>query len=122
MAMKKYANVKEYFADMTAENKEELFRIKAMILDIVPEAEEDLRYGIPTYRYKNRNMIHIAAFEDHLSVFPGSMPIKLLADKLTDFKIAKGTIQFTLDHKIPDPLLKEIIALCKEQVEATLRR
>jgi uncharacterized protein YdhG (YjbR/CyaY superfamily) len=62
-------------------------------------------------------MIHIAAFEDHLSVFPGSMPIAVLQDKLADFKVAKGTIQFTLEKKIPDPLLREIIALCKERVE-----
>ncbi len=115
--MKKYENTHEYFADMKPEDREELYRIKAMILDAVPEAEEDLRYGIPTYRYKNRNMIHIAAFEDHLSVFPGAMPIAVLQDKLTDFKVAKGTIQFTLEKKIPDALLQEIIALCKDRID-----
>lgn len=116
--MKAYADAKAYFADMPPQDRAELERIKEMIMELVPEAEEDLRYGIPTYRYKNKNMIHIAAFADHLSVFPGAMPIAVLADKLTDFKVAKGTIQFTLEKKIPDPLLKEIITLCKQRCEA----
>ena len=115
--MNKYHNTAEYFADNKPEDRAELLRIKKMIKKLVPEVEEDLRYGIPTYRYKNKNMIHIAAFPDHLSVFPGAMPIEVLKDKLTDYKTAKGTIQFTLEHKLPDELLEEIILLCKQRID-----
>jgi uncharacterized protein YdhG (YjbR/CyaY superfamily) len=51
-----------------------------------------------------------------MSIFPGSEPIALMQDKLKDFKLAKGTVQFTLDKPIPEPLLKQIIRSCFERV------
>ena len=54
----------------------------------------------------------MAAFKDHMSIFPGAAPVEELKQKLTEYKTSKGTIQFTMDRPIPDQLLQEILDLC----------
>jgi uncharacterized protein YdhG (YjbR/CyaY superfamily) len=89
--------------------KPELEKIRNTIKQIVPEAEETISYGVPTLKHKGKYLIHFAAFKDHMSLFPGSGAIKVLEDKLSKFKLAKGTIQFTIDNPIPKSVLKLII-------------
>ena len=49
------------------------------------------------------------AFKDHLSLFPAAHAVEALQDQLTDFKLSKGTIQFTLEHPIPEAIIQQIV-------------
>jgi uncharacterized protein YdhG (YjbR/CyaY superfamily) len=94
--------------------------IKALIAHInteVPSAELRISYGMPCFYYKDRYLLGIAGFKDHLSIFPGAEPIEKLHTQLQTYKISKGTIQFTQEKQLPDDLLKRIIELCKERIE-----
>lgn len=63
---------------------------------ILPEATECINYGIPTLKYRKRNIIHYAGYPHHIGVYPGSQVIAELAAELTAFKCAKGTVQLPL--------------------------
>ena len=89
----------------------DLNKIRKIAKQLAPESEDIIRYGIPTIKYKGKNLIHFAPFKDHMSLFPGSHPIEVLGKKLTKFKLSKGTIQFTEADPIPEELIKEIIQL-----------
>lgn len=89
----------------------ELGKIRRIAKQLSPEAEDTISYGIPTIKYKGKNLIHFAAFKNHMSLFPGSRPIEMLSKKLTKFKVSKGTIQFTEAEPIPEELIKEVIRL-----------
>lgn len=92
----------------TAEQKE-FDRIKGLILGIVPDAEQVVSYGMPTFKYKKKIIMHIGAFSDHMSIFPGAAAVEVFADKLTDKVTSKGTIQFTLEHPLSDQLICDIV-------------
>jgi uncharacterized protein YdhG (YjbR/CyaY superfamily) len=98
-----------FTSNATVSQRTELERIRKLAKELAPEVEEVISYGIPTLKYKGRNLIHFASFKDHLSLFPGAGPIAELKDKLGNYKVAKGTIQFTEANPLPDSLLKEII-------------
>jgi len=88
-----------------------LERIRDIAWAEAPDAEEVIAYGIPTFRLSG-NLVHYAAFKNHMSFFPGGTAHnEALKDELAGYKIAKGTIQFTLDKPLPDGLVRKIIRL-----------
>lgn len=101
--------VDEYLAHVPEPKRIELERIRTFVKQLVPEAEESISYMMPAFKYKNKPLIYYAAFKNHLSVFPTSGPTEILKDKLKDFTVTKGTIQFTLEHPLSDGLLKDIV-------------
>lgn len=101
--------VDDYLAEVDEPQRAELERIRQIVKRAAPAAEEVISYGMPVFKYHGQYLIGFAAFKNHLSLFPASHPIEVLKDRLSDFKLSKGTIQFTLDHPIPESLIKQLV-------------
>lgn len=111
--------IDDYLKSVPVRQRVELEKIVKLVRQLVPDTEETIAYGVPTFKHKGKNMLHFAAFKDHLSLFPGgSRPIAAFADQLKDYKTAKGTIQFTPEKPLPTPLLKELIIYCRNQIDS----
>lgn len=103
--------VETYLEQITAPNRMLLERMRDIIWEEAPGAEEVIGYGIPTFKLGG-NLVHYAAFKNHMSFFPGSTAHnEALKDELAGFKLAKGTIQFTTDKPLPDELIRRIVQL-----------
>lgn len=113
--MKSSADVDEYIAKFSHEQQKVLKRMRSTIAAVVPDAEEKLGYGIPTFKLNGKNLVHFAAFRDHYSLFPGGQAVAELADELTDFKTSKGTIQFPADRPVPLELVTRVVEHCVAQ-------
>ncbi len=116
--MSEATTVADYFADLDPQQYKVLERVRNTILKLVPGVEEVMGYGIPTYKYKKKNLIHIAAFSHHMSIFPGPVAVAQMHDKLSDYTTSKGTIQFTVEEPLSEKLLTEIITICKNRLDA----
>ena len=105
------ADVAAYLDNVPEPQRALLERIRDIAWAEAPDAEEVIAYGIPTFRLSG-NLVHYAAFKNHMSFFPGGTAHnEALKDELAGYKIAKGTIQFTLDKPLPDGLVRKIIRL-----------
>jgi len=111
--------IDDYLERVDPSQKAELELIRKLVKQIVPNAEETIGYGMPVFKYKGKYLIGMAAFKNHMSIFPGAEPVEIFKDKLGDFKTSKGTIQITVEHPIPEQLLKEIIANCLDRINRT---
>lgn len=87
--------------------RDALSRLRSIIREEAPDAEEVISYGIPTYKL-NKTMMSFAAFKNHCSLFPG-YTVQEFADQLKAYKISKGTIQFTPGNPLPEPLVRAIV-------------
>lgn len=101
------STVAEYLENVTPPQKAEYERIRKIVKQAAPEAEEVISYGIPTFKYKGKYLIYFGAFKNHMSVFPGA-PLEL-KKKLKGYKLLKGTIQFTEEKPLPGSVIKEIV-------------
>jgi len=108
--------IDDYLATTTPLHREKLNHIRSIIKALVPETEEVISYGIPTFDYKGKHLIHFAAFKDHLSLFPGALD-EDLKKEVKDFRISKGTIQFTIEHPLPDEVIQDIITARKVAID-----
>lgn len=87
-----------------------LEHIRALVNSSVPDAEEAMVYGVPGFRLNGRPLVCYAAFKAHCGFYPMNPALMdSLKDELAGFRTAKGTIQFTPDSPLPDPLLRKII-------------
>lgn len=113
--MENYENIDEYLANFSGETRKKLDTIRETIKAAVPaEAAEKISYGIPTF-YLHGNLVHFAGYNSHIGFYPGSVPIRKFADKLSGYKTSKGTVQFSLDKPLPLDLIRKITRACVEQ-------
>ena len=101
--------IDEYLAKIDEPQRAELERVRQIVKRAVPEAEEVISYGMPVFKYRGQYLIGFTAFKNHLSLFPASHPIEVLKDQLGEFELSKGTIQFTLEHPVPESIIKELV-------------
>lgn len=103
------SDIDEYLKNVTPTQRAELERIRKIVKKLVPETEEVISYGIPTFKHKGTYLLYFGAFKNHMSIFPGSALTQAVKEKLDGYKIAKGTIQFTADNPLPESIIKEIV-------------
>jgi uncharacterized protein YdhG (YjbR/CyaY superfamily) len=103
--------IDDYLAKVDEPQKSALERVRAIVRQAAPDAEETISYAMPAFKYKGQPLVYFAPFKDHMSLFPTSAPTEILKDKLKDFKVSKGTVQFTVDNPLPEELIKEIVAV-----------
>ena len=100
--------VDEYLAQVPSdEARASLERLRSIILEEAPGAQELISYRIPTYKV-NGFLVGFAAFKNHCSFFPGHT-VADFTEELKGYKTSKGTIQFRPDKPLPESLVRSIV-------------
>lgn len=84
-----------------------LKKMRTTIRKAAPQAEEKISYGIPTFAL-NGNLVHFAAFRQHIGFFPGADGIAAFRKDISAYKWAKGSVQFPFGKPLPLPLVSRI--------------
>jgi len=82
--------VDQYIRQFNPEVQERLSKIRDLIKKAAPGAEETIAYQMPTYRL-NGNLVHFAAFKNHIGFYPTPSGIDAFQQELADYKRAKGS-------------------------------
>lgn len=101
-------NVDEYIMGFPEKTQEILDQIRATIKASAPDAEELISYQMPSYKFKGI-LVYFAAYKKHIGFYPTGAGVSAFMDKLSAYKVSKGTIQFHLDKPIPVDLIAEIV-------------
>ena len=104
-------SIDTYLHSLPSDYQKELQRIRKLIHVTVPDVTETFSYAMPAFTYHKKPLMYFAAFKNHLSIFPTSLPIESLKDELAAYKVSKGTIQFTLEKPLPDSLIKKLLQI-----------
>lgn len=112
--MKKPTTIDEYISEFDGEQRIRLEKFREIIQALVPEATEKISYGIPTFDL-NGNLVHFAAFKNHIGFYPGPSGIIPFSEELKNYKCAKGSIQFPMKEPLPENLIKEIVKFRKAE-------
>ena len=119
---RKFKNIDEYIKSFPPDIQKILERLRDIIHEIAPEADESISYGMPTIKL-NGNLVHFAAFEHHIGFYPTPSGIEAFEKELSPYEHAKGSVQFPLDEPIPYDLVKRIVQFrVKESRESEKRK
>ncbi len=100
--MIKQMTLEEYLRNLPPGQLAQYKRIKKLVKALVPETEETLSYGIPTFKYKGKYLIYFAGAKNHMSVYP-------TVGKVKPTPGTKGTFQFTEEQPVPESVISEIV-------------
>jgi|SRR6185312_10292793 len=100
--------IDEYIAAFPKNIQTLLEQMRTTIRKAAPEAKEAISYGIPTFKL-NGNLVHFAAFKNHIGFYPTPSGIEEFEKKLSVYKQGKGSVQFPLDKPLPLNLIARIV-------------
>ena len=102
--------VDRYLAGLDKPKRSTLELLRASILEVVPEAEECISYGVPAFKVAGKTVAGFAASKHHLSYLPHSGSVlSSLADEVADYETSKGTLRFAIDKPLPRRLVKKLV-------------
>ena len=99
--------IQEYINSQEVNVRERLNAIYETIQSAIPDAEERISWGMPTF-WKGRNIIHFAPAKKHIGLYPGPEAVEAFREQLKDYKISKGAIQLPNNKELPLSLVAEI--------------
>ena len=109
-----YGSINAYIADFPPEIRDRLEAMRRTIREAAPEAEEIISYQMPTF-YLNGNLVHFAAFKNHIGFYPAPSGIEAFREELAVYKGAKGSVQFPFKEPLPLELVRRITAFRMEE-------
>lgn len=92
--------VDAYIAAFSAEVQNPLKKIRAAIRKAIPDAQEMIKYQMPTY-VLNGNVITFGAYKTHIGIYPAPATLDGFEDELARHRTEKSTLRFPLDEPMP---------------------
>jgi uncharacterized protein YdhG (YjbR/CyaY superfamily) len=124
MTSSKPKDIDEYIARFPPDTQEILKEIRMTIKKVVPEAEETISYGIPTFNLDGTYLIYFAAYKNHIGFYPVPRAIEQVDKDFASYKTSgKGTIQFPLNKPMPLNLITKLVKFkVRENVEKAQKK
>lgn len=109
--------IDEYIMGFPEDIQQKLEALRAIIRKAAPDAEEIISYAMPTF-YLKGNLVHFAAFKNHIGFYPAPPGIEAFKEELSHYKTSKGAVQFPIDEPLPLSLVGKIVKYrVKQSVE-----
>jgi uncharacterized protein YdhG (YjbR/CyaY superfamily) len=100
--------IDEYISGYPKETQDLLEKLRGTIRKAAPEAQETISYAMPTFTL-NGNLVHFAAFKNHIGFYPTASGIEAFRKELSVYKGAKGSVQFPVNKPLPLELVSKIV-------------
>ena len=104
------ATIDAYIAGLDPPFREALTRIRRVMREAAPEAEEVISYAMPGIGQNGALMTYFA-FKKHCSIFPmGNAVFVGMSEEIAPWRTSTGTLQFPPDAIPPDDLIRRMVA------------
>lgn len=100
----------------TTDEQKRLRQMRTLAHKAVPKAEEAIKWGMPTFVLRGKNVVIFAAFKAHIGFFVGSGAIAAFKKELKGYTTGRSTIQLPHSKPIPAGLVSKIMRFCAKEV------
>lgn len=116
MAKTDFKTVDEYLETLPDATQKVLGEVRTIIRKTLPDAEEAISYQIPAYKQDGVVVIYFAGWKEHFSLYPvGDSFAAAFPEEAARYPIAKGTVRFALNERVPAALIEKIVKLRAEE-------
>lgn len=109
MTDKKPQSIDEYISGFPAEIQKILTKLRETVKKAAPNTTEAISYMMPTFKLNGKNLVHFAAFKNHIGFYPTPGGFIGFEKELAPYAKSKGTVQFQLNEPIPYDLVTKIV-------------
>ena len=101
-------DVDTYISEFPSETQKVLQQLRMTIKEVAPKATEIISYGMPAFKF-NGILVWYAAYTKHIGFYPKASGIEVFKKELSQYKGAKGSVQFPLGQPLPIELISRIV-------------
>jgi uncharacterized protein YdhG (YjbR/CyaY superfamily) len=113
------AEIDAYLQALDEPKRGTLTRLRETIMEILPDADQGIAYGVPAFKVQGKTVAGFAAFKNHLSYLPHSGSVfPELSAELTGYSMSSGALRFDVDKPLPRQLVQKLIDVRLRQVFA----
>ncbi len=112
----------EYVASFPPSTQLLLKKMRQLVLKAAPGATETMKYGMPTIQLYGKNVVHYAAYANHIGFYPAPSGLDAFKADIGKYKHSKGAVQFPLDKPLPAALVTRITQYRVAETEAKYGR
>jgi uncharacterized protein YdhG (YjbR/CyaY superfamily) len=110
----------EYFATLDPATRAAVERLRALAMDVAPDAEQGSSYGLAALRYRAKPLFAVQATKRHLSLYPFSpAAIDAVRDRLGGFGVSKGAVRFSVAAPLPEDVVRDLLRARKAEIDAS---
>ena len=104
------ATMSEYLTNLKNPNHlEDITQLRAFLQEHLPDAVEDLRYGMPTYSTNDQVVVAMASQKNHMSLYMDMELVEAHRAELGKLKCGKSCIRFKRLEDLPLPVIATIL-------------
>jgi len=119
MAKAKGDPVGAYIASQPPAAQPALRRVRRIVRSLLPDAEETISYGIPTYKLHGEHVVYFAGWKRHWSLYPVTDAVRArVGSEIESYEVRKGTVRFPLADPVPTRLVERIVRTLARAAEA----
>lgn len=101
-------DIDAYIATFPHDTQALLQQVRDTIKQAAPGAEELISYQMPAYKL-NGMLVYFAGYKKHIGFYPTASGIEAFKEAISEYKNAKGSVQFPLDKPLPLELIRKIV-------------
>ncbi len=105
----KTETVAAYLQNLAPERRAALEHLRAMVLEVAPQATETMRYHMPTYHYQGEMLCAMASQKHYLSLYMDTGLIEKHKPALQGLDCGKSCIRFKKLEKLPQDAIRQIL-------------
>lgn len=115
---KQLKTIDEYIKTSPESVQSTLEKVRHTVRKAAPEAVEAISYQMPTFKLNGKNLVHFAAYKDHIGFYPTPPGTEAFEKELLPYKRGKGCVRFPIGKPVPYDLVRKIVMFrIKENVE-----
>jgi uncharacterized protein YdhG (YjbR/CyaY superfamily) len=104
------AAVKKHYATAPSPHRETMLEMRDRILEIIPQAEEVVSYGMPAFKVEGTVVAGLLANKNHVGYYPFSGSIlHLFPEELAKYKTTLSAIHVPVDKPLNKTLIRKLI-------------
>jgi len=101
------ASIDDYIAAQTSAVQPILRRIRAIVREEAPDAEEAISYRMPAFK-QGGALLYFAAFKKHIGIYPPVRGDTALLKALAPYRGEKGNLSFPVAEAVPYELIRRV--------------
>lgn len=101
--------VDEYINSFYQQIQINLIKLRKIIKETAPEAQEKISWGVPTY-FQDGFLVQFAAYKKYIGFYTSPQTIEAFKTELANYKTNnKNTVQFMFEQELPVELIKKMV-------------
>lgn len=114
-----FTSIDDYISTFPEAVQPILERVRQTIRGVLPDAEETIRYDMPTFTLNGKSLVHFAGWNQHIGIYPMPQGDEATEQEFAPYRTEKGTGQFPLSGDVPYAVIEHAVAqLLKQRTAA----